>query len=150
MELVVRALAIYVLLWAFMRFGGKRSFAEMTTFDFLLLLILAEATQQALVGEDYSVTAALLVIVTLIGIQIGTSLLKQKFKKVEKVMDDIPIILVENGEPLKERLEKERIDEDDIMTAARHQAGLQRMDQIKFAVLERSGGVSIIPKDEER
>lgn len=148
MDLVLRAVALYLLIWLIFRFGGKRSFAEMTTFDFLLLLIVSEATQQALVGEDDSLTAAILVIVTLMSMQIATSLLKQRARRLEKVMDDVPIVIVKDGEPLRDRMKKERIDEEDVLTAARHQLGLERMDQIKYAVLERSGGISIIPRKE--
>ena len=63
-----------------------------------------------------------------------------------KWVDDVPLIIVEHGRPLKERMDKERIDEDDVLNAARERFGLERLDQIKYAVLERSGGISIIPE----
>lgn len=58
-------------------------------------------------------------------------------------------MIVEEGRPLKDRMAKARVDEDDILTAARQLQGLERMDQIKYAVLERSGGISIIPNQEK-
>ncbi len=64
----------------------------------------------------------------------------------EKLIDDVPLVLVEDGRPIKERLEKARVDEGDILSSARELQGLERMDQIKYAVLERSGGISVIPK----
>jgi uncharacterized membrane protein YcaP (DUF421 family) len=66
------------------------------------------------------------------------------------VIDGVPIIIVADGKPLKDRMAMERVDEEDILGAARERQGLERMDQIKYAVLERSGGISIIPKEEFR
>jgi uncharacterized membrane protein YcaP (DUF421 family) len=98
-----------------------------------------------LIGNDFSVTTAFLIITTLVGIDIGLSLLKQRSARLEKWIDGVPVILVENGVPLRERMDKSRIDEKDIMTAAREKQGIERMEQIKYAILERSGGISIIP-----
>jgi uncharacterized membrane protein YcaP (DUF421 family) len=146
MDSVFRALAIYAILLIIFRISGKRSLSQITTFDFVLLLVIGEATQQALLGDDFSLVNAFIVIVTLIGVDIGLSLLKQRSPKLELLLDDAPLIIVENGRPLKERMDKARIDESDVLTAARELQGLERMDQIKYAVLERSGGVSIIPQ----
>ena len=149
MDSVVRALAIYAILLIIFRISGKRSLAQITTFDFVLLLVIGEATQQALLGDDFSMTNAFIVIVTLLGLDIALSLLKQRSPKIERLLDDTPLIIVENGRALKERMDKARIDESDVLTAARELQGLERMDQIKYAVLERSGGVSVIPKPGE-
>lgn len=143
---VLRAVAIYVFLFILFRFAGKRSLAQITTFDFILLLIISEATQNALIGNDYSLTNGFLVITTLIGINIALSLWKQRSPEIEKFLDGVPLVIVEEGRPLKDRMAKARVDEDDVLTAARELQGLERMDQIKYAVLERSGGISIIPK----
>jgi uncharacterized membrane protein YcaP (DUF421 family) len=62
-------------------------------------------------------------------------------------VDGVPLILINNGELLKERMDKVRIDEADLLHFARESQGIERLDQIKYAVLERSGGVSIIPKE---
>jgi uncharacterized membrane protein YcaP (DUF421 family) len=145
MEVILRAAAIYFFLLLIFKIAGKRSFAELTSFDFVLLLIIAEATQQGLIGNDFSVTTAFLIIATLAGIDISLSLLKQRSPRLEKWIDGVPVILVDNGVPLQERMDKSRIDERDIMTAAREKQGLERMEQIKYAILERSGGISIIP-----
>jgi uncharacterized membrane protein YcaP (DUF421 family) len=146
MDSVLRAVAIYVILLVIFRISGKRSLAQITTFDFVLLLIIGEATQQALLGEDFSMTNAFVVIVTLVGVDIGLSLLKGRSKTLERVMDDLPLVIVEDGRPLQARMDKARVDQSDVLTAARELQGLERMDQIKYAVLERNGGISIIPK----
>ncbi len=146
MDSVLRSVAIYAILLIIFRISGKRSLAQITTFDFVLLLVIGEATQQALLGNDFSLINAFMVILTLLGLDIGLSLLKQRSTTLERWMDDTPLVIVEDGRPLKERMDKARIDESDILAAARELQGLERMDQIKYAVLERSGGVSIIPK----
>ncbi len=145
MDSVLRASVVYFGLLIIMRLAGKRSLAQITTFDFVLLLIIGEATQNALLGQDFSMTNALVVIVTLVGIDIGLSLLKRRSKALDRFLEDVPLVIVENGVPLKDRMHKARVDEEDILSAARHLQGLERMDQIRYAVLESSGGISIVP-----
>jgi uncharacterized membrane protein YcaP (DUF421 family) len=147
MDSIVRALIVYFVLMILFRIGGKRSLAQITTFDFVLLLIISEAVQQALIANDNSMMNSLLLVLTFFVADIGMSMLKGKSRLFEKLVDDVPLILVENGKPLEERMRKERVDENDILASARMSQGLERMDQIKYAVLERSGGISIIPKE---
>ena len=146
MDSVLRAAIIYIALMIIMRLAGKRSLAQITTFDFVLLLIIGEATQQALLGQDFSLTNAIIVIVTLVALDIGLSWVKRHSKVLDKVLDDVPLVIVEDGVALKDRMAKARVDEEDVLNAARHLQGLERLDQIRYAVLERSGGISIIPK----
>jgi uncharacterized membrane protein YcaP (DUF421 family) len=148
MEAVLRSVAIYVVLMLVFLVAGKRTLSQTTTFDFVLLLLIGEATQQALLGEDFSVANAVLIIVTLIGLDIAMAQLKERSPKLDQWLDGVPLVVVENGRPLKDRLKKARIDEEDVLTAARESQGLERMEQIKYAVLERSGGISIIPRQE--
>lgn len=65
----------------------------------------------------------------------------------KRFIDGVPLVIVENGKPLKDLMNKARVDDEDVLVAAREHHGLERMDQIKYAVLERSGGISIIPKE---
>jgi uncharacterized membrane protein YcaP (DUF421 family) len=146
MDAVLRGVAVYVFLLLIFRLSGKRSLAQVTTFDFVLILIIAETTQQALLGNDFSVTNSFLLIVTLLGLDIALSLLKQRWRRLDTWLEGTPLIIVENGKPLTDRMRKSRVDENDVLTAARELQGLERMDQIKYAVLERSGGISIVPK----
>lgn len=143
---VIRVFVIYLFLLLIFRVAGRRTLSEMTSFDFVLLLIIPELTQEALLDNDHSLTNAMVMIVTLIGIDIGLSLLKQRVPSLEKWIEGVPLVIVEHGRPLKERMRKARVDETDVLTAARELQGLERMEQIKYAVLERSGGISIIPR----
>ena len=149
MESVVRVIAIYVFLLLVFRIAGRRTLSQMTTFDFVLLLIISEQTQQAMVDNDPSLTNAFLMILTIVGLDIALSLVKQRSPQIEKWLEGTSTIIVENGRPLKDRMAKARVDESDVLTAARHLQGLEHMEQIKYAVLERSGGITIIPKEQK-
>jgi uncharacterized membrane protein YcaP (DUF421 family) len=146
MDTVLRSTAVYAILLVIFRLAGKRSAAQTTPFDLVLLLIISEAAQQGLVGDDRSLTTAVVIIVTLMGLDIALSLVKQRSAAVDRLIDGVPLVIVEHGRPLLERMQRERIDESDVLAAARQHQGLERMDQIKYAVLERSGGISIVPK----
>ncbi len=142
---VIRAATVYLFLLLLFRVTGKRSLGQITTFDFVLLLIVNEATDQALMGSDYSITNAVLVITTMVALDIGLSLWKQHSPRMARLTEGVPIVIVDHGKLLKDRMAKVRVDEDDILAAARELQGLERMDQIRFAVLERDGSISIIP-----
>lgn len=148
MESVVRAALVYVILLVILRLAGRRTLAEMTSFDFVLLLVIGESTQQALLGDDFSITTAAIVIVTLVGIDIGLSLIKRDFPAVARVIDGVPMVVVDHGRPLRDRMRRARIGVDDVLEAARSRHGLERLEEIKFAVLEISGGISIVPADD--
>jgi uncharacterized membrane protein YcaP (DUF421 family) len=147
MDSVLRAAAVYLILLIIMRIAGKRTLAQITVFDFILLLIIGEATQQALLAEDFSIVNAALVIGTLVLLDIALSVLKQHSKTLDRIIDDTPVVIVDNGRLLRDRMERSRIDEQEILVAAREMHGLERLDQIKYAVLERSGGISIVPAE---
>jgi uncharacterized membrane protein YcaP (DUF421 family) len=145
MNPVIRGIIIYLFLLLVFRIMGKRSLSETTMFDLLVLLIISEVTQQAMVNTDNSITAAAILISTLLGLDLILSLLKKPFKMFEKIVEGTPLIIVDHGKPLKDRMSKSNIDEEDIMQAARSNQGLERMEQVKYAVLEKDGTISIIP-----
>jgi len=145
MELILRGTVVYLFLLLLFRVLGKRSLSETTTFDFVLLLIVGEATQQALLGNDFSTTNALVLITVLMGIDILFAKLKGKYKKLDRLLEGTPLILVDRGKPLKGRMKEAKVDTEDILEAARISHGLEQMHQIKYAVLERDGQISIIP-----
>jgi len=138
--------AIYRVVLVECRLAGRRTLSDLTTFDFVLLLIIGEATQQALLGDDFSIVNAMVVIVSLVVFDIALSLLKNQSRWVAKLIDGEPMIIVEDGQILARRVRKARIGEADILEAARHSQGLERIDQIKFAILEKNGKISIIPR----
>lgn len=150
MESVWRAAVIYGVLLVLCRVSGKRSLARITAFDFVLLLIVGEATQQALLGDDFSITNPVVVIATLMGLELLLSVVKDRWPALDPLLDSRPLVIVTHGRLLVERARRERIDEGDVLAAARERHGLERLDQVTYAVLERSGGISIIPSESPR
>jgi uncharacterized membrane protein YcaP (DUF421 family) len=146
MDSVIRGAIVYLFLLIVFRISGKRTLSEATTFDLVLLLIISETTQQAMVDGDHSMTNGAILILTLVGFDILLSLLKQWIPALDVVMDGAAVILIRNGQVFQERLRRERIDLNDILEAAREQRGLVDLEQIEMAILERSGQISIIPK----
>ena len=146
MDTVLRAATLYAFLLLIFRVSGKRSLAQITTFDFVLLLMIGEATQQALLGDDFSLTTAALAIVTLMAIDIGLSWIKRRSSRADRWLDDVPLVIVEHGRPLETRMRNERVDVSDVLAAAREHHGLERLSQIRYAVLERNGDISIVPE----
>lgn len=147
MNPVLRGVIIYLFLLLVFRIMGKRSLSETTTFDFLVLLIISEVTQQAMVDNDNSLTAAFILIATLLGLDLLFTLLKKPFKMFDKIMEGAPLIIVDHGKPLKDRMNKSNVDEADVMQAARGNLGLEKIEDVKYAVLEKDGSISIIPFD---
>ena len=127
------------------RIGGRRTLAEITTFDFILLLIIGDAAQQALIGDDYSITTAALVVVTLMLLDLMMGRLAISGDGMRRLIESAPVIVIDNGKPLTAVLRDEGVDLEEVMTAARELHGLQTLDDIKYAIVERHGGISIVP-----
>jgi uncharacterized membrane protein YcaP (DUF421 family) len=149
MDSILRGVAVYLFLLVIFRITGKRSLSEITTFDFVLLLIIGEVVQEALVGNDQSFINAVLLIIAIVGLDIAISVWKQHSPAVSKLIDSVPLILIEDGKVHKDRMDKCRVDEEDILSKARELQGLERLDQIKYAILERSGGITVVPKEQK-
>lgn len=129
MDGILTALGMWAVLLLLFRFTDKRTLASITTFDFVLLLVIGEATQQALLGEDYSLTMAAIVIATLIVLDRLADKAGTRWPLFNKVSQSVPVILVDHGELLRDRMNKTNIDEFDILESARLSQGIERMDQ---------------------
>jgi uncharacterized membrane protein YcaP (DUF421 family) len=147
MDAVLRGAVIFIFLLVLFRLTGKRTLNAVTPFDLVLLLIISEAAQNGMIGQDYSLTNSFLVILTLVGLDVMLSFVKQRSHKAEKVLDGAPLLIVERGRLLEDRMHKSRVDQEDVMAAARLHQGLERLEQIKYAVLEVNGEISIIPEE---
>ncbi|MBD8493533.1 YetF domain-containing protein [Pseudomonas syringae] len=144
MDAVLRAAVMYLALVVLFKIAGRRSLADLTTFDFVLLLIVGEATQQALLGDDFSVTNSILIIATLIAIDVGFTRLKRRYGRLARVVDGGPTLIVEHGQWLHQRMKEARVTEEDVLEAARTGQGLVSLEQIRYAIIERNGTISII------
>lgn len=144
MDTIFKAAFVYVFLWAILRLSGRRTLGEMTAFDFVLFLLIGSAMQRALTGQDYSLTNAVLIVVTLVIVDIALSFIRRDSPGLGKLLKGMPTIVVERGKPLTWRMKRARLTEDEILqTARRH--GIVSLDGIRYAILEASGDISIIP-----
>lgn len=146
MGFLIRAAVIYLILTLLFRITGKRALSQITPFDLVLLLIISETVQQGLVAEDHSLTNSILLVLTLVGLDIVLSLLKQRWEWLDRVLDDRPLIIVEDGKALRDRMNRERVSETDVLASARLHQGIGRMDEIAYAVLETDGEISVVPR----
>jgi uncharacterized membrane protein YcaP (DUF421 family) len=145
MDGVIRGAVIYIVLLAIVRLSGRRSLAQMTAFDLVLVLIIAETTQQALLGDDFSIVNAVILILTLFTLDIMLSYVKQIWPRAALLLDGVPTVLISSGELDMRALKRARVAVEDVLEAARQQHGIERLDQIKFAILEVGGKISIVP-----
>jgi uncharacterized membrane protein YcaP (DUF421 family) len=145
MESVARAAVIYLALLVLFSITGTRALAQVTTFDLALLLVISEAVQNALLGTDQSLTHALLLVRTLALLDIALTAVKQRWPGVQRVLDDEPLVIVRDGVVFHDRMAKEHIDIDDILSIGRQYHGIERLDQVKHAVRERSGHIAVVP-----
>ena len=147
MDAVLRAALIFIVLMVLFRLMGKRTLSQITTFDFILLLVIGEASQQWLLGEDFSLTMAVLVVVTLLLLDRLADWMGYRFPRLDRILDSVPVLLVDEGALLEERMAKSHISEEDILTAARQAHGVESMAEVKYAVLDRDGGISVVPRE---
>jgi uncharacterized membrane protein YcaP (DUF421 family) len=143
MDLVLRAIVIYVLIFVVTRVMGRRELSSLAPFDLILLIILGDAIQQGLTQDDYSVTGAVIVVVTLMVLQISTSYVSFRSPRARAVLEGNPIVLVEDGAFIERNLRRERITHEEIAEEARQQQ-IDSVDKIKWAILESSGKISFI------
>ncbi len=146
METVFRAAAIYAAILVLTRLAGRRTLSQATVFDFVLILLIAETAQNALVGSDNSLTNAVVLAATLILLDVGLSILKRRARWVAWWVDGTPTVLVRDGVPDAHAMAMSRIDEADILQAARQSQGIAELHEVRLAVLETCGAISIVPR----
>ncbi|MBV9386139.1 MAG: DUF421 domain-containing protein [Chroococcidiopsidaceae cyanobacterium CP_BM_ER_R8_30] len=146
MDTILRAAAAYWFLLFMLRFVGRHAVSQMTPFELILIFLFGGTTIQAIVSDDRSITNAFLAVMTIGLMHILVTSLKQRSGKFGRVIDGTPMIVVENGEYDKEQLRKLQLQYQDILAAAR-QKGLKNIQQIKYAIVERNGKISIFPED---
>jgi uncharacterized membrane protein YcaP (DUF421 family) len=146
MDIVLRAIVLYVFVVFVMRVIGRRELSSMTPFDLVLLIILGDAIQQGLTQDDYSVTGAFLAIGTIAALQVFTSYLSYKSRRVRKVFEGEPIVLVERGEIVERNMNRERMRPDEIAEEMRQQQ-IASLADVEWAILEANGSISFIKKN---
>jgi uncharacterized membrane protein YcaP (DUF421 family) len=142
MDMVLRATYFYALVMLVYLTADKRAQGQLNAFDFVMMLVVAAAAGAGMMG-NVSLVDATLVLITLTGWNIVTTSAKRRWVRFDRLIDGVPIVLVEHGQVLKDRLKTTRVREEEIMSAARA-VQVERFDQIKYAILERRGDISVI------
>lgn len=149
MIIALRVAVLYLFIVIGLRILGKRELSELSALELVTLLLIPEFVQQAFMGEDSSMIAAITGISTLLGIVFVMSALKYLFPSVEKAVDGQAAILVADGKFVVENLHKERVTPEEILTEM-HLAGLERLDQVKWSILEADGKIAFIARNENQ
>jgi uncharacterized membrane protein YcaP (DUF421 family) len=144
-DLAIRAVALYLFVVFVMRVVGRRELSSLTAIDLVLLIVLGDAIQQGLTQADYSVTGAVIVVSTFAVLQVATSYLGFKSKRVRSVLEGHPIVLVENGRLIEANLRRQRLTPDDVAEEMRLQQ-IMSFSDVAWAIHESNGRISVIEK----
>jgi uncharacterized membrane protein YcaP (DUF421 family) len=147
-EIVVRTAIIYLLFLIFLRLSGKRQLGQFTLFDIALVLLAANALQPAMTGADQSVTGGVIIVITIFTLNRLVAEARLRIPLVRRLLEFAPTVIGRDGQWLNEELEKQGLDKDDVDAALREHE-LERVDQMKLAVLEEDGSISIVPAEGE-
>lgn len=145
MDLVIRAAVIFGFIFLVTRIAGRRQLSEMEPFDVILLVVLGDLVQQGITQSDESVTGTLIVISTITLLSVLVGWLSFRFARVRLITEGEPIILIHDGQIVEANLRRERLTRNDLEEEARQQQ-LASLDQVRWAILEDGGSISIIPK----
>lgn len=138
LEKVVRPLLIYFVMVLLLRIFGKRELAQLNPIDFVLLLLISEAVQNSIIGDDTSLSGGVIGVATLLGVNYLMAFIKFRSQPIERLIEGSPITLIENGKINSEALKKEMMTEDDLEVIA-HEEGLDKAGEIEKLTLDPNG-----------
>ncbi|KMM75084.1 membrane protein [Xanthomonas sp. NCPPB 1128] len=142
-EFVFRAVVVYVAVLVMVRVSGKRAMGQLTPFDMLLIVLLGNAVQNALLGEDTSLGGGLLLAATLIALNFTVGLVTSRSARVERLIEGEPVVLARDGHVFRQVLRRELVSHADFEAAMRQQ-GCQGIDDVRLALLETNGHITIL------
>jgi uncharacterized membrane protein YcaP (DUF421 family) len=145
-ELILRSAAIYLALLVGFRLFGKREVGQMTLFDLVVVLLVANAVQPAMTGPDASITGGLVIIATLLSINYAISFLRVRVHWFNRLVEPSPVVVARNGRWLQDELKKQQLTDEEALAALREH-GLDSVSQTKEVVLEADGSLSVVPRD---
>lgn len=145
---VLRASAVYAVLMVLIRISGKRTMGQFTPFDMLLIVLLGNAVQNSLLGEDTSLGGGLLLAVTLIAINWCVAFVTSRSRRAERLVEGVPVVLARDGQLFRSVLKRELVSEEDFDEALR-QNGQMTLTDVRIALLETNGSISVVPRDSD-
>ena len=146
LELVARSLIVYAIFLVALRVSGKRELGQFTIFDLAAVLLAANALQPAITGPDASLPGAIVILVTLFGANRGVAMARRRFLAVRRLLDVPAAIIARDGAWIPDALAKEELDDDDLSAALREH-GMDDIADVKLAALEHDGSISVVPSD---
>jgi uncharacterized membrane protein YcaP (DUF421 family) len=146
-EVVLRTALVYLGLLLALRLAGKREVGQMKPFDLVTLLIISNAVQNAMVGQDSSVVGGLMAATVILLLNFAVALVRSRFGFAQRLFEGSPSLIVYDGQFVTEHLRREGLSEADVLQAMREH-GIDSIDQVKSAVLEVDGSISIVQKDQ--
>jgi uncharacterized membrane protein YcaP (DUF421 family) len=146
LEIILRSGVVYIVLIIIFRLAGKHSVSQLSIIDFILILLVSNAVQNAMVGEDSSLHGGLIAALTLVGLNVILTKLSLRSSRFSKIVEGEPLLLIHDGKLLKKRLRAEGLREEEIYEAIR-KAGYSRPDEVGMAILETDGTISVIGKE---
>jgi uncharacterized membrane protein YcaP (DUF421 family) len=147
MDIVLRAVVAYVFILFLMRVVGRRELSSMEPSDVILLVVIGDLVQNGVTQTDYSVTGVVLAAGTIGTLATFTAWVTFRWSRIRNVVEGEPVILVEDGKLIERNMKHERMTADEVMEQARLQQGVESLDDIRWAVLETSGSISIVKKE---
>lgn len=145
MDVVLRSAVIFVFLFVVMRAIGRRELSQLQPFDLILLVVLGDLITQGVIQSDLSVTGSFLAVGTFALLSVLVSYLSFRFARLRPILDGEPIVVVQDGTVIEANLRRERLTREDVEEEARLQK-IERLADVKWAVLETSGKISFIPR----
>jgi len=145
-EFILRALIVYVFLAVLLRITGRRQIGQLAPFDLVLLLVLSNAVQNSMNGGDNSVSGGVLSAVTLVGVNWLVGYVTYRNKRLARVIEGRPEVLIHNGHVYRDVMRRERLTQAELDAALR-QAGCASIDDVHFAMLENNGQITVRMKD---
>ena len=145
MDLVLRTVFVFVLIFVVTRAVGRRELSSMEPFDLILLVVLGDLIQQGVTQDDYSMTGAMLAVGTFGLLAVGISFLSFRVRRARPVLEGEPIVLVQDGSPIEANLHRERFTLEELAAEARQQQ-IASLEDVRWAILETNGSISFIPK----
>jgi uncharacterized membrane protein YcaP (DUF421 family) len=147
MQIIVRALVLFLFVWFVTRAMGRKELSELSSFELILLIAVGDLIQQGVTGDDRSLVGAMLAVTTFALLTVSLSYLQFRFKRLRPTLEGTPVIVVLHGEPQTEMIEIERLTVDDVLDAARQQ-GIADLAQVRVGVLESDGKFSFLREDD--
>lgn len=142
---VGHAIVIYLFLLVVFRIAGRRTLAQTTTFDLVLILIIGDATQQALLGEDTTLASGALAVLSLVSLDVALTHLRRLFPALDRLVEGDPVVIMAHGQFRERPMATNGLDADDVLAAARETHGITDLARVREAVLEKDGRISVVP-----